>query len=300
MAYSTGSTILDDDYNGFATNVNSVWGSGSGNSGYGQSNTVSAVAAGNTITATQWTTLLSRISSSASHQGTSITAISNPSVGNTISVFGALSSNITAITNGRLNASASGADSTTTNNTTSAWGGSASITKTITFSSSTAARYFFNAGGMIRISLSRSGGTSQPKNTAWTNLLNAVGTLVWTGYATSKTIAGTTYAGLTKIGGSGSTSTFSNVGVLEMGSGSTLRFRQFDATYLYTANYASVSCAWSGTVFTMAIVLTDADTDPQNVDGTLSLSTTIRPPSTTYLSNTWGTPTANTPSWSLA
>lgn len=300
MAYSTGSTILDDDYNGFATEVNWIWGSTSAvdTQGYGQPTTVSPVAAGNTVTATQWTTLLARISSSASHQGTSITAIANPSVGNTISVFSALSGNITNIINGRLNASASGADSTTTNSTTSAWGGSASITKTITFSSSNAAKYFFNAGGMIRISLSRSGGTAQPKNTAWTNLLNAVGTLVWTGYATSKTIAGTSYAGLTKIGGSGSTTTFSNVGVREMGA-STLRFRQFDATYLYTANYVDVSCAWSGTVFTMAIVLTDADTDPQNVDGTLSLSTTIRPPSTTYLSSTWGTPAANTPTWTL-
>ena len=300
MAYSTGSTILDDDYNGFATSVNTIWGAGSGSSGYGQATTVSAVAPGNTITATQWTTLLARISSAANHQGSSITAITNPSVGNTISVLTALSGNITTITNNKLNAAASGADSTTTNSTTSAWGTSASITKTITFSSATAARYFFNAGGMIRLSLSRSGGTSQPKNTAWTNLLNAVGTLVWTGYATSKTIAGTTYAGLTKIGGSGSTSTFSNVGVLEMASGSTLRFRQFDATYLYTANYASVSCAWSGTVFTMSVVLTDADTDPQNVDGTLSLTTTIRPPSTTYLTNTWGTPAANTPTWSVS
>lgn len=298
MAYSTGSTILDDDYNGFVTSVNSVWSTGSGNSGYGQG-AISSVAAGNTITATQWSTLLDRISNSANHQGTSITGITNPSVGNTVSVFSALSSNITAITNGRLNAAASGSDQVVTDNTTSAWGGSASLTKTITFASAEAARFFFNAGGMVRLSFSRSGGTSQPKNTAWTNLLNAVGTLVWTGYATSKTIAGTTYAGLTKIGGSGSTSTFSNVGVLEMASSSTLRFRQFDATYLYTANYASVSTTRSGAVFTISVVLTDADTDPQNVDGTLTSTTIIRPPSTTYITNTWSGILCPSTSWSL-
>ena len=301
MAYSTGSTILDDDYNGFATNVNTIWGAGSGSSGYGQATTVSAVAPGNTITATQWTTLLARISSAANHQGSSITAITNPSVGNTISVLTALSGNITTITNNKLNAAANGADLTTngTTSTTSAWGVSATTSKTITFASSTAARYFFNAGGMIRISFARSGGTAQPKNTAWTNLLNAVGTIVWTGYATNKTIAGTTFAGITKIGGSGSTSVFNNTGILEMSSVNTERFKQLDATYLYTSNFVSVSTQWSGTVFTMNVTLSDVDTDPETVDGTLTMTTVIRPPSTTYLTNTWGTPTQNAATWSL-
>ena len=53
MAYSTGDTILDDHYNGFATSVNAIWGTGSGVRGLGQNTTVSAVSAGNTITASQ-------------------------------------------------------------------------------------------------------------------------------------------------------------------------------------------------------------------------------------------------------
>ena len=106
MAYTSGDNILDTHYNGFATSVNSVWGAGSGDSGYGQTSTVSAVAAGNTVTAAQWTTLLGRISSMASHQGSSITAISNPSAGTTISAFTAISTNITTVTNNRLNAAA--------------------------------------------------------------------------------------------------------------------------------------------------------------------------------------------------
>jgi hypothetical protein len=63
MAYTSGDTILDDHYNDFATSVNAIWGTGTGDSGYGESSTVSAVSAGATITATQWTTLLARISS---------------------------------------------------------------------------------------------------------------------------------------------------------------------------------------------------------------------------------------------
>ena len=51
---------------------------GSRDSGYGQTNTVSSVSADTTITATQWTTLLARITSAATHQGSSITSISSP------------------------------------------------------------------------------------------------------------------------------------------------------------------------------------------------------------------------------
>jgi len=154
MAYSSGSVILDDDYNIFATgnaagsgdnsvaNLNTVWGAGTGDKGYGQSDTVSAVAAGSTITATQWATLLTRIASAANHQGTSITAISNPSAGDTISAYAALSSNITAITNSRLDAAGSGSDLTTngTTTTSSTWDVRATTTKTVTFADAASLR----------------------------------------------------------------------------------------------------------------------------------------------------------------
>ena len=154
MAYSSGSLILDDDYNIFATgnaagtgdnntaNINTVWGTGTGNKGYGQGTTVSPVSAGSTITATQWATLLTRMTSIANHQGTSITAISNPNAGDTIEAYAALSSNITSIFNNRLNAAANGSDITTngTTQTTSTWDVRAQTTKTVTFSSTDALR----------------------------------------------------------------------------------------------------------------------------------------------------------------
>ena len=314
MTYSTGSTILDDDYNIFATgnaagtgdngvaNINSVWGTGTADLGYGQSSTLSPVSAGNTITATQWATLISRITSAANHQGTTITAITQPVIGDTIAAYAALSSNITAIYNSRTNAAASGSDLTTngTTQTTSSWNNTAATTKTITFSSANAARYFFNAGGQIRISFSRSGGSAEDKNTAWTNLLTATGTLVWTGSSSVITIAGTTFAGLTKIGGSGTPAVQSAVGVQDMSSTSTQRFKQLDTTYVYTSNYIEIFTAWSGTVLTISTTLYDIDDeDPAGVDGTLTMSTVIRQPSTTYLTNTWGTPTQNAASWTL-
>ena len=98
MAYQTGDTILDDEYNVFATglaaggstdsaNLNNVWGTGQADRGYGQSTILSAVTAGSTVTATQWATLLARITSAADHQGSSITAMSSPSATDIIEII---------------------------------------------------------------------------------------------------------------------------------------------------------------------------------------------------------------------
>ena len=61
MAYQTGDNILDTHYNDFGTSVNALWGTGTGDAGYGESTTVSTVSDGDTITAAQWSTVLSRI-----------------------------------------------------------------------------------------------------------------------------------------------------------------------------------------------------------------------------------------------
>jgi len=315
MTYSAGNTIIDDDYNIFATgnaagsgdnnvaNINTVWGSGTGDKGYGQSSTLSAVSAGNTVQATSWANLVARNTSLANHQGSSITSITQPTAGNTISAFTALSTNITTTFNNRNNAAGSGSDSTVTSSSTSGWNNSATLSKTFTFSSEAAKRYFFNAGGMIRLSWSRSGGTSSSQNTSWTNLLTASGTLVLTGAAASKSIAGTSYTGLTKIGGSGTPTTLvTTEGAYALNSTPSLNFKQVPSAP-YGANEIEVSYSTTSTVITIYTDLSDdyAPPDPaspDNIDGTLSQVSTIRYPSTTYITSTWGTVTQNSPSWS--
>ena len=79
MTYSVGGLIQATDYNGFADttaggNVNVMWGTGTGDAGYGQSTTLSTVSAGGTVTATQWADLVNRIQSIANHTGVSITS----------------------------------------------------------------------------------------------------------------------------------------------------------------------------------------------------------------------------------
>jgi len=307
MAYTIGDTILDDEYNLFATgngdgtfnntnnNVNTVGGPGANDRGYGQS-ILSAVTAGTTISATQWATLLNTITNYKNHQGSTITAITNPVATDPIAVLSALAGNISTITTNRADAAASGTAITAGGavSRTSQWNNLVSMPMTVTFASAAHLRYFFNAGGRLTIAFSRSGGTSNSKNTGWTALCTACGTINVTGIGASKTIAAVAYTGTTKIGGSGSTSVLlTGTGAHDYTGALTEVFKQFDSTANYTSNSISVR----GKVNTAVITLTvefqdDSNTDlDEYVDGTLTTTVTAVPPSTTYLSNSWGTPT---------
>jgi len=322
MAYQTGDTIEDGHYNLFVqggdsvdhntANVNSIWGSGTGDKGYGQTG-LSTVSAGTTVTATQWANLLNRCTSIADHQGTTITSITNPTGGDTISAYTALSGNVSDLYSNRLNAAASGTDITTngTASSTTTWYASATLTRTITFGSVDEARYFFNAGGMIRMNYSL---TSPPndKSTEWADLLSQLGTIVITHGALTQTIAGTSYTGTTKIGGSGTAATHATTtGYVDLTSTPFEIYKQYADSSPYTSNYATITASISGAVITITTVLTDAATDTttfpdgqsstlDRVGGTLSQTMVVRPPSTTYLSNSWGTPAMNAASWSMA
>ena len=110
----------------------------------------------------------------------------------------------------KIKCAAAGSDATVSTVTTTQLEYKFSTTKTFTFASRNQLRYFFNAGGMIRLSWSRTGGTASSQNTSWTDTLTAAGTIVLTGDGASKTIAGVAYTGTTKIGGSGTNQNTSN------------------------------------------------------------------------------------------
>ena len=305
MAYSSGSVILDDDYNIFATgnaagsgdndtaNINTVWGTGTSDKGYGQTDTVSAVSAGSTITATQWSTLLARISSAASHQGTSITSITSPVAGDTISAYAALSANITAIFNGRLNCATSGSSSTTNTDRTTSWGTSVTFDQTVTFSSAATARYFFNAGGRITVSFSRTGGSSNDQNTAISDLATACGTLTFTAGTATQTIAGSSFTGTTKTGGSGSPTVNTTFGWYDTTTSFTQVFTQSASSYYgYEGNSITVQLSNTGSnVLNIRSIIAKSG-GLTSVDGTLRVALNVIPPATSAIANTWGTPAA--------
>ena len=291
MAYTSGDTILDDHYNGFATSVNALWGTGTGDRGYGESSIVSAVTTSTTITAAQWTTLLARMNSLANHQNSSITAISNPSAGSTISAFTALSTNIGTLDTNRLNVHArqsllSNAASTTTNLT-----GTITQTGNWSFGSENQARYFFNAGGRLSVSWSISGYTANLKANGWNTLLNSeVGTYYI--YAQSSG----------KSGGSGSPATNNtNLGWHDLTGSYQTAFKQLNAAgsyAAYTSNYVQLDLYKSGGTIYWRTYMVDAaadqafhsaaDTAADNVDGTKKTTFGHERPSTTYVGSTYG------------
>ena len=235
MAYQTGDNILDDHYNDFATSVNAVWGSGSGDSGYGQTNTVSSVDTSTTVQASQWTTLLARISSAASHQGSSITSISSPSTGDQIEAFSALSTNIATITTNRLNVS-SRASVVESNCSTTTVLGTSHITQTgnWTWGSDAQARYFFNTGGRCSVRWDLSSFTADSKANEWNTLASNCGTY----YINAQTSG--------KSGGGGSAATNdTNKGWHDLTSSFQTVFKQNVASS-YTANYIQLQLRKDG------------------------------------------------------
>jgi hypothetical protein len=315
MAYSAGGLIEATDYNGFVSttngaNVNNVWSTGSTDSGWGQS-ALTTVAAAGSITATQWATLVNTISSMASQTGTTITSRSAPVAGNTIEILAALNTDLTNITANRQNAVANGTQFTGwtgTNSKTTATSGATwtiSFTNTVTFASADAARYFFNAGGRIKIDVSKTA-TGETGDPEWNDLANTLcGDIFITGGTATQTIAGANYTGTTKVGGSGTPNillTGTGWYDLTAGAAATIVYKQFADTAPYTNNFIQHSIAkdLTSSILTITTLWSASDGDPIS-GGTASSGATpgtapttivtYFPPSTTYLTASWGTPT---------
>lgn len=313
MTYNVGGLIEATDYNGFVStnvgaNVNATWGTGTTSAGYGQT-ALSTVAAGSTVTATAWASLVNTVAAMADHQGTTITARNAPVTGNTITVLNAVNTDITNCYNNRGNAVAQGSQFTgwtgTNSKTTATSGATWTITfvNTVTFASADAARYFFNAGGSIKIDVSKTA-TGQTGDPEWNDLATTLcGDIYITGGAATQTIAGTAYTGTTKIGGTGTPATLlTTTGWFDLTTSDTVVYKQFADTAPYTNNFIqhALRTAGSGTQLVITTTWSASDGDPITGGTAASGATpgtapctivTYYPPSTTYLSASWGTPT---------
>lgn len=312
MSYAQNGTIEAGDFNtlvtGFANGasntsaaaINTVWSTGSQNRGYGQTAIV-AEAAGNTVTATKWAALVSNTANAASHQGSSITSVSAPIAGGTITYLSAIPTNLTTVYNNRLNATSQSGTTANTATYASTWVNAVTFTHTVTFANGDAARYFFNSGGQLAITCSHPSGTGI--NLLLNNLASNVGTVVLSAPTSgSATIAGTSYNGVTKVGGGGSSPTIgTNSGYYSWTTSNANVFYQTASTgpsgYLSTNINMFVKTngtqGSNGDVGSVVTIYTVWDEVPNGLTvGTGSATTvTIRPPSTTYVANTWGTPT---------
>lgn len=271
MSYSSGGLIEATDYNGFAASVNALWGTGSGDRGYGQSTTLSTVAVSNTVTATQWATLIARIDSMRQHQSGVTSGLSQPVVGDTITYLSTLSGQISTIDTNRLSRNVS-VSSLVTANATGTWNGTSNAVRecSFTFASANAMRYFFNAGGTVTFNTVSSSFSGNTKSTNWEAVANAgsatvTGTVFWNNLSTSNQ---TIYTGT--------------------GSGA-----DYGSNVLYLQARLNAAPGSSTQIILRAYFVDgSADTFNDTVLGTARVDASANGPATTYLSDTWGTPTA--------
>jgi len=326
MTYSTGGLIQATDYNGFVSttsgaNINDLWATGATDKGYGQT-ALSTVSAAGTVTATQWASLVNTISSMASHQGTGITSRSAPTTGNTITILSNLNTDLTNLTTNRGNAVAQGSQFTgwtgTSGKTTGTGSGSSpwtiTFTHTMVWASAAAARYFWNAGGIVKWQVGKSS-TGTVADTEWNDLAGTLaGSIFISGRVNgaAQTINGTSYTGVTKSGGTGTPTVLATtLGWYNLTTSNQSLYQQYADTSPYTGQYILLEAATAGSG--TQLVLTTTWVDPGNAPagstdaitgGTAPSGVTLGtapatvvsyyPPSATYLTSaSWGTPTVS-------
>ena len=323
MTYSSGGLIQATDYNGFVSttagaNINATL------SFYGAANLATTSAAA-TVSATQWSSLFSNIANLAAHQPTTVTSRTPyPVTGNVITASAAVNTDLTNIYTNRYNAVSSGTQYTiittgSPSKTTATGSGAAAwtiaFTNTLTFANTTATQNFLNAGGIVRIQFGKSS-TGTDQDSDWNTFIGASGAggvvaaaVNFTGDATSKTINGATYTGTTKTGGTGTPTTLATtIGYNQLTGVAQTIYKQFDVTVPYTGSYVQINASVSGAVLTFTTTWFNVgDANPgantQISGGTATTGNPITwgtapttflsyiPPETTYLANTWGTPT---------
>jgi hypothetical protein len=306
MSYAQYGIISASDYNTLVGGnpvttsgaLNTVWATGGTTAGYGQT-PLANVSVGNTVAASDWANLVNKTANAATHQGTTITAVTAPVVGGVITYLSAIPTNLTSIYGPRLNAASQSGTTANTATTASTWVDKATFTQTVSFANGDAARYFFNSGGQLAITCSHPSGSGI--NLLLNNLASNVGTVVLSAMNSgTASIVGTTYNGITKVGGGGNSPTIStNSGYYALTTSNANVFYQTASTgpsgYLSTninmfvkSNGTQGSNGDAGSIITIYTVW-DEIPNGLTVAAGSATTVTVRPPEVTNIANTWGT-----------
>jgi len=209
---AVGDIIDRDDYNSIQTIVQNVLGTGSSNSGYGQPVLSSPVSTGQRVTIQEWDNVRNDIINIYRHQNGTIPTLPSATEGakvrynTTNSVWNKFLTEVQGLNTDRFDLGVM--QFLTTNqgsapNFTSLWKNALTCIVTVEFDSGEEARYFFNSGGKIEFTSSRSGGTEsggsstiRAQNANWTALLDSASPALFGG-STSLTLNGSNYFGCT-------------------------------------------------------------------------------------------------------
>ena len=229
------------------------------------------MAATNTVTATQWATLIARIDSMRQHQSGTASGLTQPSTGDTIAFVTNTNTQIGVIDTNRLSNNVGVTQLATANASGSTgWTSNAVRECKFTFSSANAMRYFFNAGGTITCNTISSSFSGNTKSDNWDTIANAVSSTVtnsifWNNLSTSN------YT-LTSGTGSGA---------------------DYGSNVLYLQARLNAAPGSSTEIIIRAYFVDGAaDGFDDTVTGTARVDAAANGATTTYLTNTWGTPTA--------
>jgi len=312
MTYSSGGIIQATDFNTFVgsasstttTELNAIWGAGTGDMGYGQTIGDTAPVVGGSdpsvsdeVTAPQWSTLLNRINAMRQHQGAAApyTAGDIPTTGDLVEVVSNIQTNINACYTNRHSYGAAG---TTTNGSNFTWtinlaAGTftGSQNRVLTWPSAAEMRYFFNAGGQVTFRIVSADNTDNDTrgNTVESWLESNLNNI-------------TVRAKTTSYGGATSYPTWgTSRGRYDLSTGASTLFNyEPGGTYGTTnsvrlnalVNNASIDSATSMT-FNLYVAVLQGYNNSTTYTDTINVihRIDIIEPSTTYLSKTWSVPT---------
>jgi hypothetical protein len=138
----------------------------------------------NTVTATQWASLVNNLATCRNSNNSTLTSRTAPVSRSNYQHFGCTGTDLTTVTTNRGNAAASGTEygvfTGTTSKTTATGSGQAAwtitFTHTVTFPSADQARYFWNAGGIVRLKYGKSS-TGTDADPDWNNLAGQCGSI---------------------------------------------------------------------------------------------------------------------------
>ena len=189
-------TIQVSDYNNIRNKVASVLGTGSVDYGYGQNVQSSAVSVESRVTVNDYANLRYDLINAWTHQFGSAPALFSASDSDTIRAnsldapYTQYDSYADVLVANRFRVHSSQAISVVKSNKSTTWPDATygsqwtslvSSTATVTFTTAAKARAFFNSGGEIRFTSTRTGGTTvgsiASQNNAWTTLLTSIGTV---------------------------------------------------------------------------------------------------------------------------
>jgi len=267
MAYAAGDKILDDEFNVFVASTSDPFGfnhfAGTGATVYGLGQAAIPIVAGGTttITAAQWNSLLAGIDNIANHTNDTMTARTAVTTGDTIAIKSAVAADLAtlaaSVAGGSANATALSAGSELRSSRSGTrYAGSHIVEHSITFSNANEARFFFNAGGKIRVNLTRvanGGGAATDKDDSVDEMITAmgnfdIGSLVSTRSGTTETLTTDGFA----IGFQDVTTSYQTVFLLTQANGT---YTSMTLKGEIKAN----ATAGSTTVITIKMSLTDAD-----------------------------------------